>query len=101
MGRLEGKIALITGAGQGIGRAAARLFATEGARVVVAEIAREQGEATAKTIRDAGGEVLFVATDVRDPASASKPRSAPRSTASAGSMFSTTMPAAPRPGTAR
>jgi NAD(P)-dependent dehydrogenase (short-subunit alcohol dehydrogenase family) len=69
MGRLEGKIALITGAGQGIGRAAARLFATEGARVVVAEIAREQGEATAKTIRDAGGEVLFVATDVRDPAS--------------------------------
>jgi NAD(P)-dependent dehydrogenase (short-subunit alcohol dehydrogenase family) len=69
MGRLEGKIALITGAGQGIGRAAARLFAAEGARVVVAEIAREQGEATAKTIRDAGGEVLFVATDVRDPAS--------------------------------
>ncbi|HEX3208767.1 MAG TPA: SDR family NAD(P)-dependent oxidoreductase, partial [Geminicoccaceae bacterium] len=69
MGRLEGKIALITGAGQGIGRAAARLFATEGARVVVAEIAREQGEATAKTIRDAGGEALFVATDVRDPAS--------------------------------
>jgi NAD(P)-dependent dehydrogenase (short-subunit alcohol dehydrogenase family) len=69
MGRLEGKIALITGAGQGIGRAAARLFATEGARVVAAEIAREQGEATAKTIRDAGGEVLFVATDVRDPAS--------------------------------
>jgi 3-oxoacyl-[acyl-carrier protein] reductase len=65
MGRLEGKIALITGAGQGIGRAAARLFAAEGARVVVAEIARDQGEATAKTIRDAGGEAVFVATDVR------------------------------------
>jgi NAD(P)-dependent dehydrogenase (short-subunit alcohol dehydrogenase family) len=66
MGRLEGKIALITGAGQGIGRAAARLFAAEGARVVVAEIARDQGEATAKTIRDAGGEAVFVATDVRE-----------------------------------
>ena len=67
MGRLDGKVALITGAGQGIGRAAARLFAAEGARVVVAEIARAEGEATAKAIRDAGGEALFVATDVSEP----------------------------------
>ncbi len=69
MGRLDGKVALITGAGQGIGRAAARLFAAEGARVVVAEIARAEGEATAKAIRDAGGEALFVATDVSEPSS--------------------------------
>jgi NAD(P)-dependent dehydrogenase (short-subunit alcohol dehydrogenase family) len=69
MGRLDGKVALITGAGQGIGRAAARLFAAEGARVVVAEIARAEGEATAKAIREAGGEALFVATDVAEPES--------------------------------
>jgi NAD(P)-dependent dehydrogenase (short-subunit alcohol dehydrogenase family) len=69
MGRLDGKVALITGAGQGIGRAAARLFAAEGARVVVAEIARAEGEATARAIRDAGGEALFVATDVAEPES--------------------------------
>jgi NAD(P)-dependent dehydrogenase (short-subunit alcohol dehydrogenase family) len=69
MGRLDGKVALITGAGQGIGRAAARLFAAEGARVVVAEIARAEGEATAKAIREAGGEALFVGTDVSAPAS--------------------------------
>jgi NAD(P)-dependent dehydrogenase (short-subunit alcohol dehydrogenase family) len=69
MGRLDGKVALITGAGRGIGRAAARLFAAEGARVVVAEIARADGEATAATIREARGEALFVATDVSEPAS--------------------------------
>ena len=69
MGRLDGKVALITGAGRGIGRAAARLFAAEGARVVVAEIARAEGEATARMITEAGNEALFVATDVSEPES--------------------------------
>jgi NAD(P)-dependent dehydrogenase (short-subunit alcohol dehydrogenase family) len=64
VGRLEGKVALITGAGGGIGRAAALLFAAEGARVAVAEIVEEAGAATARAIEQAGGEALFVATDV-------------------------------------
>jgi NAD(P)-dependent dehydrogenase (short-subunit alcohol dehydrogenase family) len=63
MGRLEGKVAVITGAGSGIARAAARIFTREGARVVVAEIDAELGAASAK---EAGGEALFVSTDVTD-----------------------------------
>jgi NAD(P)-dependent dehydrogenase (short-subunit alcohol dehydrogenase family) len=67
MGRLDGKVALITGGGRGIGAAAARMFAAEGAKVALAEIAQEAGEATATGIREAGGEALFIATDVADP----------------------------------
>jgi NAD(P)-dependent dehydrogenase (short-subunit alcohol dehydrogenase family) len=69
VGRLEGKVALITGAGQGIGRAAALLFAAEGARVAVAEIVEEAGAATARAIEAAGGAALFVRTDVSQPES--------------------------------
>jgi len=65
--RLQDKVALITGGGRGIGRAAALLFAREGARVVIAEIARDAGEATAAAITEAGGEARFVATDVTKP----------------------------------
>lgn len=67
MGRLDGKIAVITGAGSGIGAATARRFAAEGARVVVNDIARDQGEAVAAEIRAAGGEALFHYADVSQP----------------------------------
>ena len=64
MGRLDGKVAIITGASTGMGQAAAILFANEGARVVVADWASEGGEETVKMIRQAGGEAIFVKTDV-------------------------------------
>ncbi len=67
MGRLEGKVAFITGSGSGIGRAAAKLFAAEGARVAVADISRAAGEETVRLIRAAGGEALYIETDVTDP----------------------------------
>lgn len=63
-GRLEGKVALITGGSSGIGRATAALFAREGARVAVADVGVEGGEQTVNTIRDAGGEAVFVRADV-------------------------------------
>jgi len=65
--RLEGKVAVITGAGTGIGRATARLFAQEGARVVVAELNAEAGEQTAQLIIQAGGQAIAIKTDVTEP----------------------------------
>ncbi|MFC1945991.1 SDR family oxidoreductase [Chloroflexota bacterium] len=62
--RLAEKVAVITGAGSGIGRASAILFAREGAKIVVADINTEGGEGTAAAIREAGGEAIFVRTDV-------------------------------------
>ena len=64
--RLEGKIAVVTGAARGIGAACARRFAAEGAAVVIGDILEEQGEATAQSIRDAGGTAAFVACDTGD-----------------------------------
>ncbi|MCO5397805.1 SDR family NAD(P)-dependent oxidoreductase [Ralstonia soli] len=63
-GRLAGKVAYITGAGAGIGRAAAELFAREGATVIVAEFNEAAGRATADTIVAAGGKAHFIRTDV-------------------------------------
>lgn len=63
--RLEGKVALITGAGSGIGRASALLFAREGARLVVADLSERKAAATVELIGDAGGESIAVAVDVR------------------------------------
>jgi NAD(P)-dependent dehydrogenase (short-subunit alcohol dehydrogenase family) len=65
-GRLEGKVAFITGAGAGIGRATAVLFAREGARVVAADIVAAAGEETARL---AGNGAIAVRTDVTDEAS--------------------------------
>lgn len=63
-GRLQDRIAIVTGAGQGIGAAIATRFAEEGARVVVAEINPTTGAATAAALRQAGHMAHFIATDV-------------------------------------
>jgi NAD(P)-dependent dehydrogenase (short-subunit alcohol dehydrogenase family) len=64
MGRLEGKVAFITGAGSGIARSASQIFTQEGAKVVIAELKPELGQAAEKLVREAGGEATFVETDV-------------------------------------
>src|ERR1700720_475157 len=65
--RVEGKVALITGGGSGIGRATALLFGREGAKVMVADYSAEGGEHTAKTIKEVGGAAVFHAADVSNP----------------------------------
>ena len=64
MSRLEGKVALITGAGSGIGRESALLFAREGAKVVVVDINEKAGRQTVKLVKAQGREATFVAADV-------------------------------------
>jgi NAD(P)-dependent dehydrogenase (short-subunit alcohol dehydrogenase family) len=65
--RLQGKVAVITGAGSGIGRASALLFAGEGARVTVADIDAAGGRETVDQIAGRGGQAVFVEADVTDP----------------------------------
>jgi NAD(P)-dependent dehydrogenase (short-subunit alcohol dehydrogenase family) len=65
-GRLAGKVAMVTGAGQGIGEAIARTFAAEGAKVLVAEKNLETGRAVAQAINEGGGTAAFAPTDVTD-----------------------------------
>lgn len=67
MGRLDKKRALITGAASGIGRASAKLFAAQGARLIVCDVKAVEGEALAEEIRVSGGEALFIETDVGEP----------------------------------
>ena len=62
--RLQGKVALITGGASGMGMVASALFAREGARVVLTDVADEAGERTAAEIRDDGGEAVYVHADV-------------------------------------
>jgi NAD(P)-dependent dehydrogenase (short-subunit alcohol dehydrogenase family) len=67
MGRLQQKVAVVTGAASGIGRATAGLLAREGARVVLTDVSSE-GDAVARALREAGGEALFLPHDVTDEA---------------------------------
>jgi NAD(P)-dependent dehydrogenase (short-subunit alcohol dehydrogenase family) len=66
--RLADRVAVITGGARGIGFAAARVYAQEGARVVISDVLVPEGESAAATIRQEGGEALFVRTDVSDEA---------------------------------
>jgi NAD(P)-dependent dehydrogenase (short-subunit alcohol dehydrogenase family) len=66
MQRLTGKIAIVTGAGQGIGEAIARRFAAEGASVVIAERETERGEAVAASLRENHAQAVAIRTDVAD-----------------------------------
>ena len=68
MGRLEGLICLITGAGSGIGQASAKLFASEGGRVVVADVDDKGARATVSAVRKAGGEAWAEHVDVTNEA---------------------------------
>lgn len=69
MNRLDGKTAFITGAGSGIARASALMFAREGARVAIVEINPDAGRKTEAAIHAAGGDALFIETDVTDETS--------------------------------
>ena len=64
MGELGVKVALVTGAARGIGRAVAEVFVREGAAVMIADLADSDGAATAATLRDAGGQAAYTAADV-------------------------------------
>jgi NAD(P)-dependent dehydrogenase (short-subunit alcohol dehydrogenase family) len=64
--QLEGKTAVVTGAGRGIGQAVANLFAAAGARIVVADILADEATAAAAGIREDGGQAIAVAVDIAD-----------------------------------
>lgn len=64
MGRLDGKVAIVTGGSSGMGKEVAMLFAREGAKVTIVDWAAQEGEKTVKTISGAGGEALFIRGDV-------------------------------------
>jgi NAD(P)-dependent dehydrogenase (short-subunit alcohol dehydrogenase family) len=62
--RLKDKVAIITGAGMGIGQTMAILFSKEGAKIVIAEINVQAGQETLKKIKEKGGEAIFISTDI-------------------------------------
>src|SRR5215471_15409897 len=63
-GRVDGKVALVTGGASGIGRATALAFAREGAKLVIADTNEDGGQQTVHMITEKGGEAIFVRTDV-------------------------------------
>ena len=64
MGRLEGKVAFLTGAGAGIAKATALAYVREGAKVAIIELNKEAGTTAEKDVRAAGGDAIFIETDV-------------------------------------
>lgn len=66
MGKVEGKVAIVTGGGTGLGRAIAQLYAQEGAKVVVGDVRPDEAQTTVQSIAEAGGEATFVECDVSD-----------------------------------
>ena len=68
MGMIDGKVAILTGAGRGIGAATAKMFGAEGASVVISDLDPAPAEETAAAIRNAGSKAIVVAGDVTDPA---------------------------------
>ncbi len=64
MGRLDGKVAIISGGANGMGRSECTIFAQEGAKVVIGDIREEDGQAVAAAIKEAGGDAMFVHLDV-------------------------------------
>jgi hypothetical protein len=79
MGRLEGRVIIVTGGSRGIGAAMSRLFAEEGARVVIADIRDDLGEGLVASMQNAGGDVEYRHLDVSRPGSGSFPASGLRS----------------------
>ena len=89
--KLEGKVAIVTGAGQGIGREYSKALSREGAKVVVAEIKEETGQAVADEINGLGGDATFAHLDLASEASCLGGRgSGARSSTAASTSWSTT-----------